>query len=141
MILETFTRVFVDADALDPTAVFYKALLNGEETLRFDYPETGLRLAQVSSPKLSVLIIAGPPERRKPFEATSLTIKVTALEEAVAVLRAQGAEQLEAIRKTPVGRKMRFRHQTGSSSNMSITMQAEGRAAARDAMVRAPTPP
>jgi hypothetical protein len=112
MILETFTRVFVDADALDPTAVFYKALLNGEETLRFDYPETGLRLAQVSSPKLSVLIIAGPPERRKPL-ATSLTIKVTALEEAVAVLRAQGAEQLEAIRKTPVGRKMRFRHADG----------------------------
>ncbi|HTO64288.1 MAG TPA: VOC family protein [Bradyrhizobium sp.] len=113
MILETFTRIFVDADALDRTAAFYKALLGGEETLRFDYPETGLQLAQVSSPKLSILIIAGPPERRRPFEATRLTIKVTALEQAVAVLRAQGAEQLEAIQKTPVGRKMRFRHADG----------------------------
>src|SRR5690348_3189870 len=62
----------------------YKALLGGEETPRFDYPKMGLRLAQVSSPKLSVLVIAGPPERRKPFEATRLTIKVKALEEAVA---------------------------------------------------------
>jgi len=113
MILETFTRVFIDADALDRTAAFYKALLKGEETLRFDYPETGLKLAQVSSPGLSVLIIAGPPERRKPFEATRLTIKVSALEEAMAVLLAQGAEQLEAIQKTPVGRKMRFRHADG----------------------------
>jgi Glyoxalase-like domain len=112
-ILETFTRVFVDADALDRTAAFYKALLGGTETLRFDYPETGLKLAQVSSPKLSVLVIAGPPARRKPFEATRLTIKVSALEEAVAVLRAQGAEQLEAIQKTAVGRKMRYRHADG----------------------------
>jgi hypothetical protein len=72
-----------------------------------------LRLAQVSSAKLSVLIIAGPPERRTPFEATRLTIKVKALDDVLAVLRAQGAEQLEAIQKTPVGRKMRFRHADG----------------------------
>ncbi len=113
MILEAFTRAFVDAGALDASVAFYKALLSGEQTLRFAYPETGLELAAVSSPKLSVLIIAGPPEKRAPFEATRLTIKVDALEPFLAVLKAAGAEQLEPIQATPVSRKTRFRHPDG----------------------------
>jgi hypothetical protein len=113
MILETFTRVFVDADALDPTCAFYRALLGGEETMHFAYPERGLELAAISSPRLSVLIIAGPPEKRRPFEATRLTIKVDALEPALEALAKSGAEQLEPIQPTPVGRKTRFRHADG----------------------------
>jgi catechol 2,3-dioxygenase-like lactoylglutathione lyase family enzyme len=113
MILEAFTRAFVDSGALDASVAFYKALLSGEQTLRFAYPETGLELAAVSSPQLSVLIIAGPPEKRAPFEATRLTIKVDALEPSLAVLKAAGAEQLEPIQQTPVGRKTRFRHPDG----------------------------
>jgi hypothetical protein len=113
MILETFARVFVDADALEPTCAFYSALLGGEETMRFAYPEKGLELAAISSPKLSVLVIAGQPEKRRPFEATRLTIKVEALEGVLAVLEKAGAEQLEPIQVTPVGRKTRFRHADG----------------------------
>jgi predicted enzyme related to lactoylglutathione lyase len=113
MILETYTRVFVEADALDPTCDFYSALLGGEQTMRFAYPEMGLELAAISSPRLSVLIIAGPPDKRRPFEATRLTIKVDALESALEVLTKAGAEQLEPIQKTPVGRKTRFRHADG----------------------------
>ncbi|MGA7806801.1 VOC family protein [Bradyrhizobium sp.] len=113
MILETFIRTFVDADALDGTVAFYRALLQGTETLRFDYPEAGLKLAAVSSPQLSVLVIAGEPDRRRPFEATSLTIKVSGLEDYASLLRAQGAELLDAIQKTPVGHKMRYRHADG----------------------------
>jgi hypothetical protein len=113
MILETFTRTFVEADALDGTVAFYKALLNGEETLRFAYPQAALTLAAVSSPQLSVLVIAGDADKRKTFEATALTIKVSALEQCLPVLRAGGAEQLEPIQKTPVGRKTRFRHADG----------------------------
>ena len=113
MILEAFTRTFVDAGGLDAAVASYKALLSGDETLRFAYPETGLELAAVSSPKLSVLIVAGPPEKRAPFEATRLTIKVDALEPHLAVLKAAGAEQLEPIQATPVGRKSRFRHPDG----------------------------
>jgi hypothetical protein len=97
LILEAYTRVFVDVDDLDRTSTFYQTLLDGKETLRFAYPETGLKLAAVSSPSLSVLIIAGPPEKRRPFEATRLTIKVEALEPALEVLRESGAEQLEPI--------------------------------------------
>ena len=113
MILETYTRVFVDAAAIDETVAFYKALLSGDETLRFAYPHTGLELAAVSSPRLSVLIIAGPPEKRRPFEATRLTVKVDALEPFIDVLKAAGAEPLEPIQPTPVGRKTRFRHTDG----------------------------
>jgi len=113
VILETFIRSFVDADALDRTVAFYKALLQGEETLRFEYPEAGLKLAAVSSPQLSVLVIAGEPDRRRPFEATSLTIKVSSLEDYASVLRAQGAELLDPIQRTPVGPKMRYRHTDG----------------------------
>ena len=113
MILETYTRVFVDTDMLDRTVSFYKALLSGEQTLRFGYPEMGLTLAAVSSPRLSVLIIAGPPERRAPFEATRLTIKVASLEPLLDVLTKTGAEQLEPVQPTPVGRKTRFRHADG----------------------------
>ncbi len=113
MILETFIRIFVDLEALDDSVAFYKRLLDGEETLRFDYPEAGLRLASVPSPHLSVLVIAGPPERRKSFEATRLTIKVSRLEDYAALLQSGGAELLDPIQRTPVGRKMRFRHADG----------------------------
>jgi hypothetical protein len=113
MILETYLRCFVDADTLDATIAFYKALLSGEETLRFAYPETGLELAAVSSPRLSVLVIAGEPARRKPFEATALTIKVSSLSDYAELLRANGAVELDPIQATPVGQKMRYRHADG----------------------------
>lgn len=114
MIQETFTRVFVDGDAFDRTIAFYVDLLSGRETLRFAYPEAGLELAAVSSPKLSVLIIAGPSERRAPFEATRLTIQVDRLEPYADLLIEAGGEQLEPVQKTPVGRKTRFRHADGT---------------------------
>jgi hypothetical protein len=113
MIEEAFTRVFVDADAINSSIAFYKALLSGEQTLRFAYPEAGLELAAVSSRNLSVLIIAGAPEKRAPFETTRLTIKVTALEPFLDLLEKTGAEQLEPIQPTPIGRKTRFRHADG----------------------------
>jgi catechol 2,3-dioxygenase-like lactoylglutathione lyase family enzyme len=109
MIQETFSWVFVDANALDPTCAFYRDLLGGEETMRFAYPQMGLELAAISSPKLSVLVIAGPPEKRRPFEATRLTIKVDTLEPVLAALEKAGA----TIQPTPVGRKTRFRHADG----------------------------
>src|SRR5215471_20249664 len=113
MVLETFIRTFVDPDALDSTVDFYKALLAGEESLRFDYPEMSLKLASVSSPTLSVLVIAGEADKRKPFEATRLTIKVSNLEDYAAMLQSRGAKLLDPIQKTPVGRKMRYRHVDG----------------------------
>ncbi len=111
--METYTRVFVDADDLDSISRFCQALLGRSESLRFDYAELDLRLVAVSSSHLSVLIIAGPPEKRRPFEGTRLTIKVEALEPAVALPRTSGAEQLEPIQRILVGRKTRFRYADG----------------------------
>ncbi|KAJ5605207.1 hypothetical protein N7510_010361 [Penicillium lagena] len=113
MILETFTRVFVDADQLENTLSFYKTLLGGEVTLRFPYPDKGLEIAAVSSTQLSVLIIAGPEDKREAFSATQLTIKVDQLDIYVAVLNAAGCEHLEPVQDTPAGRKTRFRHPDG----------------------------
>lgn len=113
MILECYTRVFVDADELDKTRAFYRALLNGSDGLYFSYPEKGLELASVISPSLSVLIIAGSIEARQPFTATTLTLRVDALEPTINHLLVQGANQLEPIQTTPVGRKTRFRHSDG----------------------------
>jgi hypothetical protein len=67
----------------------------------------------VSSPRLSVLVIAGEPAKRKPFEATALTIKVSRLAHYAELLRASGAEELDPIQPTPVGQKMRYRHADG----------------------------
>lgn len=113
LVKETYTRIFVDTGELESAVSFYQALLAGEESLRFDYPEKSLKLAAVSSPHLSVLIIAGPADKRAPFEATRLTIKVRALEPAIDLLQHAGAEQLEPIAPTPTGRKTRFRHADG----------------------------
>lgn len=100
MIIETFVRIFIDADLLEKTVLFYEELLNGKVTLRFTYPEVGLELAAVSSPHLSVLIISGPPDQRAPFEATQLTIQVDRLESYVAKLSEAGLEQLQPAQKT-----------------------------------------
>lgn len=113
MILETFARVFVEGDALEATVAFYIGLTSGRQSMRFAYPEAGLELAAVSSEKLSMLIIAGPPERRAPFEATRLTIQVDRLEPHMDELAKAGCQQLEPIQKTPRGRKTRFRHADG----------------------------
>jgi len=113
MICEVYTRIFVADEALDRTVDFYSTILRGTVSLRFSDPNTGLTLAAVSSPKLSVLIIAGPPEARRPYEATALTVKVENLDENLPVVTNAGAVQLEPIQPTPVGRKTRFRHPDG----------------------------
>ena len=113
MIIETFVRIFIDAELLETTISFYEHLLHGKLTLRFAYPEAGLELAAVSSPHLSVLIICGPPIQRAPFEATRLTIQVDHLEPYVVTLIEAGMAQLQYVKKTPVGRNTRFRHLDG----------------------------
>lgn len=113
MILESYIRVFVENKAFNKTRAFYRPLLNGSDGIHFSYPEKGLELASVVSPKLSMLIIAGPAELRQPFESTALTLRVDTLQPTIDNLLAQGASQLDPIQKTPIGRKTRFRHLDG----------------------------
>lgn len=113
MILETYTRIFVPPDQFQSTLSFYTTLLHGTETSHFTLPTLGLELVTVSSPQLSVLIIAGSAEARAPFEETRLTIRVDDLSSMAEELKAIGVEQLEGVSKTPVGWKTRFRHTDG----------------------------
>ncbi|WP_423823686.1 VOC family protein [Salinisphaera sp. SPP-AMP-43] len=113
MVLETYVRIFTGHQALNDTRAFYRTLLNGQDGLRFSYPEKGLELAAVISSTVSVLIIAGAPDARAPFEATQLTIRVDDIESACRQLTAEGAEQLEPVQSTPVGAKTRFQHPDG----------------------------
>jgi len=62
---------------------------------------------------MSVLVVSGSPEDRLAFELTRITIRVEALEPAIAILHEFGAQQLEPIQATPVGWKTRFRHVDG----------------------------
>ena len=113
MILETYTRIFTGKEQLDQTVTFHCRNLDGKETLRFDLGQPDLTLVQVTSEKLSVLVIAGTSEARAPFERTKLTIRVDNLKRQQKILLDLGARQLEDISVTPVGWKTRFEHPDG----------------------------
>ena len=113
MIEETYTRVFVDPPLLDETVLFYQSLLAGEKVMQFSDPKTGLDLAIVRSPKMSILIIAGTPANREPFEETRVTIRVSNIEDYAETIQSAGATKIEGIQQTPVGHKMRYRHRDG----------------------------
>lgn len=112
-ILEAYSRVFVDPDKFDATIAFYEKLTQGHCHMRGDYPEYHLQLADVHSPQATFLIIAGTPEARHTFEATSLTLKVDDLQAAIHELDELGAERLEPVQSTPSGIKTRYRHPDG----------------------------
>jgi hypothetical protein len=65
-----------------------------------------------NAPHLEGTTSAGPCDCIS-TEATRLTIKVSSLEQYAMLLQSQGAELLDPIQKTPVGRKMRYRHADG----------------------------
>lgn len=113
MILETYTRIFVDRENLDRTVAFYCQNLDGKETLRFEIEKLDLSLVTVASDKLSILVIAGTIEARAPFESTRLTVRVDDLELQQEKLLGTGARQMEDISSTPVGWKTRFEHPDG----------------------------
>lgn len=73
-VIESYIRIFVNLDQLDATITFYEQLLGKQCNLRFN--TAGLHLAIISSPHMSVLVLAGNPEARSSFESTHLTIKV-----------------------------------------------------------------
>lgn len=112
-ILEAYSRVFVDPDKFDDTIAFYEQLTQGRCRMRADYPEAHLQLADVVSPHATFLIIAGPPEARRPFETTPLTLKVDNLQATIQDLDALGAEHLDPMQPTPTGFKTRYRHPDG----------------------------
>lgn len=71
----------------DETVTFYESLYQKKCKLRFTYDAARLQLAQVHC----VLIIAGTPEARKPYETTKLTLIVDSINAANELLQQNGA--------------------------------------------------
>ncbi|WP_343865533.1 VOC family protein [Caenispirillum bisanense] len=94
-VLQSWVRVFCDARALDDVVDFYRGLTGGEVTLRYGYKEQKVRMAGVRSPALSVLVVAGEPAARRPFEAIALTLEVDDLDAVKKAFTYIGGEVME----------------------------------------------
>ncbi len=110
---EVQVRLFVPADRLRETVVFYKALTGGRCTLHFPFPERGLELASVSSQAVSFLVIAGDEANVGPFRETKLTMLVDDIATVAPALLALGAEILQPVTPVPTGFQTRARHPDG----------------------------
>ncbi|SOD95961.1 VOC family protein [Caenispirillum bisanense] len=110
---QAWVRVFCEPRALDDTVDFYRGLTGGEVTLRYGYKEQKVRMAGVKSPTLSVLVVAGEPAARRPFEAIALTLEVDDVEAVRKAFTYIGGEVLEE-KATETGAKTLFvRHPDG----------------------------
>jgi hypothetical protein len=112
-ILEVQTRVFVPPGQLRATVAYYEALTGGRCSLHFPFPERGLELASVSSPRASFLIIAGDEAALDPFRATALTVLVADISTVAETLVPLGAALLQGVTPVPTGYQMRLRHPDG----------------------------
>jgi predicted enzyme related to lactoylglutathione lyase len=108
-VLRTLTRVFIAPEDLDGSVSFYEALFGQRARMRFAYPATRLELAEVGG----VLLIAGDEQALQPYTATRATLVVDSLEDFRAAFSDTGVTVLEEPVATPVGAKMRVRHQDG----------------------------
>jgi hypothetical protein len=112
-ILEVQTRIFVPPGQLGAAVAYYEALTGGRCSLRFPFPERGLELASVSSPRASFLIIAGDEAALAPFRATALTVLVADIAMVAETLVPLGAALLQGVTPVPTGYQMRLRHPDG----------------------------
>lgn len=99
-------RVLLPDDRLDAAVAAYETLFGQPARRRFDYPETGLRLAQVGQ----VLLIAGPAAALDRFRATAMTFLVTGIDDYARWLPTIGATVVEPPKRVPSGRNMLVRH-------------------------------
>ncbi|MBI2515833.1 MAG: VOC family protein [Opitutae bacterium] len=109
-ILNILVRRCLPLDRFDPAVAFHEALIGQKARLRFDYPEYGLKLAQVAS----ILFIAGPPESLAPFVATHATFFVDDIEGYARHLPVLGVEVLDRPKAVPTGWNMLVRHPDGT---------------------------
>lgn len=110
---QAWVRVFCDPRALDDTVDFYRGLTGGEVTLRYGYKEQKIRMAGVKSPSLSVLVVAGEPAARRPFEAIALTIEVDDLDAVRKAFTYIGGEVLEEKTTESGGKTLFVKHPDG----------------------------
>lgn len=106
-IKQVLTRIYVQdiTNAIE----FYEGLLHGKCTLRFEYKEVNLELAQIEN----ILILSGTEESLKPFRETKATFLVDSVTEFKDYLLTQGAAIIRDIKKVPTGVNMIVKHPDG----------------------------
>lgn len=110
-----WVRVFCDTRAYEDVVDFYRGLTGGEVQLRYGYKERKVRMAGIAAPALCVLVVAGDPPARKPFEAVRLTLEVDDLAAVEKAFTYIGGEVLERTGGTPEAPQALFvRHPDGT---------------------------
>lgn len=108
-VLNILVRRCLPSADLDAAVAFHEALIGQPARLRFDYPEHGLRLAQVAN----LLFIAGSEAGLAPFRATQATFLVDDIAAYARHLPSAGAVVLEAPKAVPTGWNMLVQHPDG----------------------------
>lgn len=107
-VIKVLNRFYVND--LDQAVVFYEEVLGEKCSLRFEYPQINLELAQVGN----ILLIRGSDEALKPIRGTQATFLVDSVIEYKNFLLKVGAEMINDIKEVPTGRNMTVRHSDGT---------------------------
>jgi predicted enzyme related to lactoylglutathione lyase len=107
-VLKVLTRIYVHD--LDQTVEFYEKLLNTECTMKLDYKQVHLGLAQVGD----ILILGGTDEALKPFSDTQATFLVDSITEFRNYLLKKGATIIRDLKEVPTGMNMTVKHLDGA---------------------------
>ncbi|MCD8031555.1 MAG: VOC family protein [Bacteroides sp.] len=107
-VLEVLSRFYVQE--IEESIQLYENLLSTKCSLRFQYEETGLEIAQVGN----VLILAGSEEALKPFRETKATFIVNSIEEFKNYLIEKGSVMIRDIKEVPTGKNMTVKHCDGT---------------------------
>ncbi|HBF38091.1 MAG TPA: glyoxalase [Firmicutes bacterium] len=105
---QVLSRIYVHD--IDEAVSFYEKLLVLPCSLRFDYKQVNLVLAQVGN----LLILAGSDEALKPFIDTKATFLVDSIHEYKDFLLKNGATIVRDLREVPTGINMTVRHLDGT---------------------------
>lgn len=106
-ILQVLNRFYVED--IDRAINIYENLLKAKTSLRFQYKEIGLELAQIGT----ILIIAGSEEALKPYRETKATFIVSSIDGFKKLLLENGSVIIRDIKQVPTGKNMTIRHPDG----------------------------
>jgi len=107
-VLQVLNRFYVQD--IDRAINFYENLLGVKCSLRFQYKETKLELAQVGN----ILILAGSEKALKPFKDTKATFVVNSIENVKKYLLENGGTIIRDIKQVPTGKNMTVKNIDGN---------------------------
>lgn len=107
-VLQVLNRFYVQD--IDSAVSFYENLLGTKCSLRFEYKEAELELAQVGN----ILILAGSEKALEPFKDTKATFVVNSIENIKKYLLENGATIIRDIKQVPTGKNLTARNADGT---------------------------